>query len=143
MRLYLDSSALVKAFVEEEGRDKVIAVLSRADVAATSRLAYVECRAAFARALREGRLSEQDERSVTRALDQRWGQLAVLELDDSLMRDAAVLTRTFSLRAADAVHLASAVLLAGEEMSGTTFACWDTKLTEAAASAGLEVIGPE
>lgn len=140
MRLYLDSSAFVKAFVAEDGRDEVLAALGRADIAATSQLTYVECRAAFARALREGRMSSGDERTATRAMDQRWGLLGVVELDHGVAVEAATLARAHALRAAGAVHLASAILLAGGAPAGTSFACWDAQLAEAAAAAGFDVI---
>lgn len=131
----------MKAFVEEEGRDDVLAALTEAEIAAISRLGYVECRAAFARAKRERRLTDAQERTADRALDQRWGQLAVVELDNRLMHEAASLTRSLALRGADAVHLASAIVVAGPERSDTTFACWDARLAEAAGATGFTVVG--
>jgi len=57
MMLYLDTSALVKLYVDEPmSRDLAIAV-DEAEAIATSLLAYAEARAAFARARREARLS--------------------------------------------------------------------------------------
>lgn len=91
--------------------------------------------------MREGRLSVHDEQGATRALDQRWGRLAIVELDDALMREAAMLSRTHALRSADAVHLASAILFAGREVNETTFACWDIQLKEAAALTGFASTG--
>jgi predicted nucleic acid-binding protein len=38
--IYLDSSALVKRYIEEEGGDKVNALLEAGSIAAVSRLAY-------------------------------------------------------------------------------------------------------
>lgn len=141
MRLYLDASALVKVFVDEQGRDEVLAAVAEAELAATARLGYVECRAAFARARREGRLSETGERVAGRSLDQRWSHLAVVELDEALMRQAADLTRAYALRSADAVHLASAIVISGARRNQTTFACWDRGLSEAAEAAGFATVG--
>lgn len=47
--IYLDSSALVKRYIEEDGSDKVNALLEERSVAAASRLAYPEILAAITR----------------------------------------------------------------------------------------------
>ena len=60
MILYLDTSALVKLYVEEEGSDEVKKACEQAQVVVTSRLAYAEARSAFARAWRERRFDTQD-----------------------------------------------------------------------------------
>jgi len=54
MILYLDTSALVKVYVEEEGSPLVQGLIAGASLVATSRIAYAEARAALARASREG-----------------------------------------------------------------------------------------
>ena len=45
MILYLNTSALLKLYVEETGSQAVMALLERAQVVSTSRVAYVEMRA--------------------------------------------------------------------------------------------------
>ena len=47
--LYLDTSSLVKIYVAEQGSKDVQALVAQATVVATSRVAYPEMRAAFAR----------------------------------------------------------------------------------------------
>ena len=49
MIAYLDTSALVKACVEEAGTNQVLEHLNSADIAAAHEVAYVEARSAFAR----------------------------------------------------------------------------------------------
>ena len=44
MICYLDSSALVKLYVEEEGSDLVMRNVREADLVATSKVAYAETR---------------------------------------------------------------------------------------------------
>ena len=132
---------MVKAFLDEVGRDELLEMLADAATVATARLAYVETRSAFARATREGRLTASEVRSTTRAFDQRWSQLAIVELDDTLAREAAALADAHPLRAADAVHLASALSIAVEDPRTVTFACWDVRLWDEARRAGF-VMGP-
>ena len=59
MILYLDTSALVKLYVKEPGSQAVRALLEKAQIVSTSRVAYVEMRAGLARKLRQGELSEE------------------------------------------------------------------------------------
>ena len=58
MILYLDTSALVKAYVEEEHSSEVLTSMKSASASASHRIAYVEARAAFARLQREHVLNE-------------------------------------------------------------------------------------
>jgi antitoxin (DNA-binding transcriptional repressor) of toxin-antitoxin stability system len=52
--LYLDTSALVKLYVDEEGALAVRHAVDQAELVATSAIAYAEARAAFARRHWEG-----------------------------------------------------------------------------------------
>ena len=52
--IYLDSSALVKRYTQEEGSDKVNALLEERSIAAASRLAYPEILAAITRRHKAG-----------------------------------------------------------------------------------------
>ena len=53
MVVYLDTSAPLKLYVEEEGRELVREAVGAAEVAATSTVAYAEARVGLARRLRE------------------------------------------------------------------------------------------
>ncbi len=76
---------------------------------------------------------------AVRSLDHRWLQLQVVELDETLTKAAGELTRLHSLRAADAIHLASADVVAEESRDEVHFSCWDRRLWEAAESSGFVV----
>jgi predicted nucleic acid-binding protein len=47
----------------------------------------------------------------------------VVELDDTIAREAAALTDAHPRRSTDAIHLASGLSIAGEDPSAITFAC--------------------
>jgi uncharacterized protein with PIN domain len=53
MVLYLDTSSLVKLYVEEKDSSRVANLVGSSNVTATSLVAYAEARAAFARRFRE------------------------------------------------------------------------------------------
>lgn len=138
MRLYLDTSALVKLYVDEDGSPAVRTAVDRAGVIATSALAYVEARAAFVRRRREGGLSPRAYRRIVRDLEADWDRYLVVEVRDPLIREAARLAETHRLRAYDAVHLASAAAVRGRPSEPCVFASWDLELERAAKREGLE-----
>ena len=75
MILYLDTSALVKLYVEEVDSEKVTTWVGDAYAVATSLIAYVEARAAFARGWQEGVLTGAQLRRVVSKLRRRLGAL--------------------------------------------------------------------
>jgi predicted nucleic acid-binding protein len=71
-------------------------------------------------------------------LESRFKDLLLVGVDLELARVAGIKAELFGLRGYDAVHLASALGLGGEE---TTLITWDKGLAGAAASTGLAVAG--
>lgn len=111
MIAYFDTSALVPLVVAEPGSALAATLWEQADRAATVRLAYAEARAAFAHALRLGRLTGRQLRRAVRALEALYEGLDIVEIDDELVRSAGDLAEAHGLRGYDAVHLAAAVRL--------------------------------
>ncbi len=140
MILYLDTSALIKAFVTEEGSENVLALMDEAVVVATSRLTYPEAVAALARRRREGHLTAAALARSREALQNQRDALLTVDLDEDA---AAGLSLQHALRAADCLHLAAALELAAESQgSDLIFACYDRRLNQAATAEGLRVFGP-
>ena len=138
MIAYLDTSALVKLFMpDEEGAPTAAELWDASDVALTSRIAYPEGRAALASAHRARRLTARALDRARAALDTTFQRLAVVELDRSIAELAGDVAERFSLRAYDAVHLASALAIEDEALVVLT---WDERLAAAARRAELEVI---
>lgn len=137
MNLYLDTSALVKLYVREAGSAAVSRHVLAAERVATSRVAYPEARAAFARRQREGAFSERSLRRVVARLDQDWTAYVVVDLLDPVARRAGVLTESRALRGFDAIHLASALELATLLGEPVAFLAYDVRLATAATAEGL------
>jgi uncharacterized protein len=130
LRLYLDSSALVKRYIDEEGSELVLATMDEADTWSACRIGYVETMRAVALA---------DGRKAAAEFEADWPALEVVEVDADLVRHAAELTLSADLRSLDALHLAAALRLPGEELVLTT---WDARLHQAARDRGLETVPP-
>ena len=132
MILYLDTSALVKLYVEEPLSQELTAVVAEAEAVATSLLAYAESRAAFARARREARLSPQIYRRIVEAFVEDWPRYISVAITDGLVKDAGDLAASRALRGYDALHLASALSLRQQVTVSVTFLAFDRALSLAA-----------
>lgn len=137
MIVYLDTSALVKLYVEEAGSPEAREVVQEAQVVASSRIAYVESRAAFARKYRERGITRNAYRATIRDIDHDWAHYLILDVSDDLVKLAGSFTEIHALRAFDAIHLASAVTLQKETGRVVAFSCFDTRLSSAARKEGL------
>jgi predicted nucleic acid-binding protein len=129
LTLYLDASALVKRYVDEDGSGVVADAMRGLDTWSMCRIGFVETMRAVARAGEPG-----DVRKVMR--DWTIG-CDVIELDHDLAEHAARLAIAGGLRALDALHLAAALSLPVECL---IFATWDARLHRAAREHGLRTL---
>jgi predicted nucleic acid-binding protein len=136
--LYLDTSALVKLYVEEEGRETVFEAVEGADRLATSTVAYAEARAAFARKELMGDLRETGRRQAISDLDGEWRGFVRISVSNLVAYRAGEMAERYALRGFDAIHLASAARL-GERSSDVRFLAFDARLAEAARMATVTV----
>lgn len=134
----MDTSALVKLYVEEEGRETVVKAVRESERVATSTVAYAEARAAFARRERAGDLDEEEHRRAVEALDGRWKRYDRISVSNLVAYRAGEMAERHALRGFDAVHLASATRLK-ERFSELRFLAFDNRLTEAARRASVPV----
>jgi predicted nucleic acid-binding protein len=140
MILYLDTSALVKAYITEEFSLEVLTAIKKAKIVASHNLAYVEAQATFARIRREKKLTEKEYAQVKSFFIEDWKNYLKIETTESLLRHASELAEAFSLRAYDSVHLAGADKLAKQTKKTILFGCFDNQLNKAAHILGLELI---
>jgi predicted nucleic acid-binding protein len=138
--LYLDTSAVVKLYATEPGSMQTRRTVRRADEVASSLLAYVETRAAFARKKRMRQLSDTELERAKRAFELDWGGFVKMPANVEMVNRAADLAEHFQLRAYDALHLATADRLSRETGSLVSFLGFDTALNDAAAKLGLTVV---
>jgi predicted nucleic acid-binding protein len=138
--LYLDTSALVKLYATEPGSVQTRRALNRADQVASSLLAYVETRAAFARKKRMRQLSDAELERSKRAFELDWSGFVRLPADLETVRRAGDLAEQFQLRGYDALHLATADLLSRETGTRISFLGFDAALNDAASKLGLTVL---
>ena len=140
MILSLDTSSLVKLFLEEAHSDVVHGWAEQAEVLATSRVAYPEAMAALGRRWREGDLDDDSFGAIRAAVADQWEDFSILDLNEKSAGDLAI---EHDLRGFDAVHLAAAIDL--RSSAGTvpmSFSSFDTRLNKAAEAERLPVLVP-
>ena len=145
--LYLDTSALLKIFVDEDGSAQVRALAEgrgSADILLMSRLGFTEASASLARMVHLGRLSAAELPHHLGTLEDYWDQsIQEVELVEDVLEDARQLAQRFPLRTYDAIHLASARearrMLRGMFEGEVQFLAFDAALLKAAQAVGFTI----
>ena len=128
--LYLDSSALVKLVLPEPESQALLASLESWPARVTSEVSRVEV-------IRAARRSASDP-AVERRAEEVLAALNLLKLDDDIL-DRAARLEPRTLRALDALHLATALSL-GDNLGAMVV--YDLALAATASAHGIEVMAP-
>lgn len=133
MTTFLDSSALVKRYVNEPDSDYAAALIDADDVLVSSWLTVVEVRRTVARILSGSDLSRAKE-LITEDFD----KIALVSPDASIWQTAADIAEALGVRSLDSVQLACAQRL---RISGLRFVTFDIRQGVAARALGFSVVG--
>lgn len=136
MLLYLDTSALIKLYVDEDHHEAVREAADAASRVFTSAVAYAESRAGLARRWRLGDFTEEEHELMVSGLDRDWRTYARLNVTAGLTLYAGELAQRHALRGFDAVHLASALRFA-DRFENLSFLAFDRDLNAGARNSGL------
>jgi uncharacterized protein len=82
--LYLDTSSLIKLYVEESGSSEVEKLVAGASLVCTSVVAYPEARSALARLCREGALTAEEHALTKADLQEDWPRYLALEVTSAV-----------------------------------------------------------
>ncbi len=132
MTLYVDTSALMKRYIDEPDSDLAAEMMLSDPVLVTSRLTEIELRRNLTRLL-----SGKDILGVRRRVQADLYSFALVDLDARTCNEAARVAEQTLCRSLDALHIAAA-LRCGDS---TTFLTFDIRQAQAARSAGLTAIG--
>ena len=133
MSLYVDSSALLKRYVDEPDSDLADSLLRSDPTLVTARHTMVEVRRNLARLL-DGR----DLATARSAFAVDLEVLSIVELDEVTCEAAATVAEVTGVRTLDALHLAAAQRVGGPAVPFLTF---DARQAQAARALGLTVVG--
>jgi hypothetical protein len=133
---YLDASALVKLFLDENDAELARDVWESELPVATARISQAELACALEAAVRNRRLGRG---RVERGIGDGtflWGRADAVEANDRVVDIASRLGMRHGLRGIDAVHVASALNLISLD---PVLVSWDADQRRAAAAEGLPV----
>jgi predicted nucleic acid-binding protein len=140
MIVYIDTSDLVKLYVDESGSDVIKEIVHKATVISTSKVAYAEARSAFARKQRDDGFSAKVLRKIVEDFNREWESYFLIEVTDGLIRSAGDIAEKHLIRGFDSIHLASAINLKNKIGSEVYFSSNDEKLNQAAEKEGIIVL---
>jgi predicted nucleic acid-binding protein len=141
--IWLDSSWLVKLYVEEVDSAQVRAAVDGEDTVLVSEVAFVEFHAAVARRRREGSLSGRTAGPLIRRFRRDWPDRNRATVSPEVVGRAADLLLAHPLRSLDAIQLASALLVAAGAPEPLRFGAADARLLAAARAEGLRTLTVE
>lgn len=141
--IYFDTSALAKNYVWEDGSSGVAKLLLENSDNTTSKLTYVEILSALARRTRIGDLSKSEMKEVVDKFEDDWKGLLIVALHDDLLPITKRVIERHQLRAADSIHLASAVWLKITLKEDIAFISSDLNLLRAAKAERLSPMNPQ
>jgi predicted nucleic acid-binding protein len=146
---YLDTSALIKRYLNETGSSWIrgLAQATAGHLLITSRLTAVEICSAFARRLREGTVTKDDYADHLAVFDEDCNSLYhLVELSTDTLDLARDLLARHPLRTLDALQLASALLanrvFVNLNLPSLTFVSADDRLSETAQQENLPTDPP-
>jgi uncharacterized protein len=135
MRVFFDTSALTKRYVEEEGSEQVRTLCAEADALGVSVLVVPELISTLCRLVREGRLSSGDYQILKSAVQTDLSDADLCDLSQGAFEQALRCLELHPLRALDALHVGSALVYQPD-----LFVSADRRQAEAAGREGLAVV---
>ena len=136
---YVDTSALVKRYVNEPGRREVLQLLRRHDIV-TSAILQVEVRSALRRRASEGTLDPARVAEILRRVASDRAYWTLVEVGSEVLAAAEALVATHPLRTLDVIHVASAQVFKNHlATTAFIFASADGRQSATAAALGMTV----
>lgn len=109
--IYLDTSALLKLFLDEPRAEEAWEAVKGASYLLASRLVLTEARISLARYEQTSRLTPEEYRAALESLDAFWDtDIESFEISEDVLEEAERQASITTLRTLDAIHLATAKL---------------------------------
>jgi uncharacterized protein len=135
---YFDTSALAKLLLGEPGADEALACWRALGDGYATSIGYLELRSALDGARRGGRPAHAEPWMDEVIADALWEEITAVEVDTEVMDAALRLLTAHGIKTLDAIHLASALMVAGGEP--LALVSFDRRLRTAAHAEGLVVL---
>ena len=134
MKMFFDSSAFVKRFVEEDGSQEVDIWCEQASQLGLSVICVPEIMSALNRKIREGGLSKQTYRQIKEQIGKDIEDVQIIQIKPEVVGRSIRLLERHALRSLDALHIACAL-----EWEANVFISSDKRQIQASRDSGLDV----
>jgi len=138
--LYLDTSAMIKLYIQEAGSELIKEAIDTNRIIATAGIAYSEAISAFVRLTLLNSISKKDYEICKSSIKRDWASFFIIDVSENIIQLAADLIEKHKIRSFDGIHLASAVLLNKQINKRVTFSSWDKKLLKSAQKEELQIL---
>ena len=135
MRVFFDTSAFIKRYIEEPGADKVIEICKKAEELVLSVMCLPEMISTLNRLVREDKLSRSDYEKTRDLILREIEDVQICYITPGVVARTIKCLENNPVRAMDALHLGCA-LVVGPDL----FVSSDHRQIEAARKEGLKVI---
>jgi len=133
MKVFFDSSAFVKRFIEENGSREVDDYCERASSLGLSILCIPEMTSALNRKCREGNLTKEAYRQIKTQIGRDIKDARIIDLTPEVVKESVRLLERHVLRSLDALQIACAL-----EWEADLFVSSDKRQTRASQDSGLD-----
>ena len=143
--VYLDTSALVKLYIQETGTAQVLAAVEAAESAhvIVTDVSRVESRSAVRRRERASDVSGTEANQILKQIERDVSSFFLVQPTSSaVLEEALRLIDRHPLRAYDALQLAGCLVVRDSLPGPVTFVCADAQLCQAAKQEGLTTLNP-
>lgn len=142
MIIFLDTSAWIKYFIDEEGTPEFQKFIfeksnSEENTFSTSAVTYAEIYATLKRALNGNRITKEQHDQIKNEFEEQWENIDVPLVNKDLIENSGTLAEKYSLKGCDAFQLASAL-----SMKANLLITSDNELKTAAKESNLFVWNP-
>jgi len=134
LRVFLDSSALVKRYIEEPGSGRIAELMHKASEIAVSIICVPEVISACNRLVREKKITADQYKWIKKEFLLDLGEVIVIDLSNEIIGRAIQCLEKGATRSLDALHVASAV-----EIKSKLFVTADERQRVIARRMGLKV----
>lgn len=135
MKVFFDTSAFVKRYVNEVGSEKVTEICEQADELALSIICFPEMISTLNRLIREGKLQKTVYQQIKELIEADLKDIEICDLSQPVIACGIECLEKYTLRTLDAFHVACAI-----NVKADIFVSSDKRQIEAAEKEGLKVV---
>ena len=135
MRIFFDSSAFAKRYIEESGSEKVENLSAQATMLGVSSICLPEIISGLCRLRRDAILTRSEYEMAKEALLKDFEDISVCNITPAVIGQTIHILETDTLRTSDAIHIGCAL-----EWEAEVFVSSDLRQISAAKKTGLKVV---